>query len=805
MPVHPPGTVVSARKRFLLPRDLADTLPVSENDVVTDLTVVGRGVHRGRLMYRLRHESLDDTLFTGMVAFQRAIITPGVEAVATGAAETTAEDAVEEADVEEVGDDYFEDLVDVQATAGAPTSTTAGDSSDFIEWTDLDAELDGSIDGDKRSSKRARMHVIDPRTCSPAGLFRALLPPDAIARMLAATTPHLESPLSADELMGFFGLMMRCADDARPRDDLWSVESRFYPNPPVSTIMSLQRFQEIADQLSLSLGEPDEVKAVEELIDSWNARMTQLFSPSSTMCLDKSSVRHPSATTPLFRLPSTKPNPTSQEYHNLCDAETRVIMRMELARGQDGSGPAAKDELDFGPLGALALRMTAPFNESGAVVVMDSTFCNLRAIVELRRRGLLAVTPIKQQQHQHWPQDLDGIEAAHAVAKQRPIGKLCVRHGTTKTQVPYPVAHFLVNYGQYVVQLVSTYGSTKLGRAQRKVRAGHNVIAFRRNEVMDDFYRACAAVDQHKELRQDFGHRLEEAWAPSKWTLRHLSHILSATMTNAFLIWSHFGNRTHVTCGQFRRMVAVELMEGEGARRDAQRRANREATGAVTVSHTLIKLMPYEAAAPGKRTKKKYQQQRCVGEGCPNLTRMYFAVESGRHLNSPTGTMASSRTALTINFILDAIVFVMLLNGHELGKEIITHGGWARQCAGREGTWPAFSNDACGAFVRGTAQFILIFGVMRLLAAMYPNERGVRLGAIISYLAEIFYFSFEMATGAISTAPEDHTLDMCMTPPYAGRLNTCALRTAVPAILICLSMLALIFSDRTRSPKSKSH
>lgn len=59
IPVYPPGTIVRVRKRLLHPSDTIDGFSAEENDAISDLQVIGRAMHDGRLMYVLRHANVD--------------------------------------------------------------------------------------------------------------------------------------------------------------------------------------------------------------------------------------------------------------------------------------------------------------------------------------------------------------------------------------------------------------------------------------------------------------------------------------------------------------------------------------------------------------------------------------------------------------------------------------------------------------------------------------------------------------------------------------------------------------------------
>jgi hypothetical protein len=594
-------------------------------------------------MYALKHADINADLYAAKVTLQQAVASPVAAAAAAPAwegeseEEESEEEEEEEEEKEEEDNDYFSDYDD-EAIVNPPTPPSdagAPAQPSVVDWQRLGGDLHVNIDGGQRSTRSARMKLgdhVDVRVLSPGALFRLLFPPDAARSIALATSARLEKPIAVDELFGFLGVMMRCADDSRPRASLWqtSKNSAVYPNPTMGEYMPLRRFNSIATELKLSVEAENDMAAVLQLVKQWNDHMNKVYEPSGTVCLDESRAKHTSTRIPSFRYLPRKPTSTGNEYHTVCDAETRVMIKMELFRARTEDEPVPPDETDFGKMGALVLRMTKPLYGTGTAVIMDSAFCVVKAVLEMRRRGVFAATVVKPLQR-YWPRHLDGIADVVATLKTKPVGELHARKGTSADQLP--IAHFLVNYGKYVVQLLSTYGSDVLGDEQRRVRTDGKVISYRRNAVIDDYYRARLAVDLHNNVRQGQWRTLEETWASRKWPVRQLAFVVSATLVNTYFIYTHFsGHEPITTFNQFRRLVLLELMETEKARRnegaEAARRPRRPSLGGeVEVSHKLVHLKLYEGASPGKRTKKKYQQQRCKGRGCGALTRTFCSCD----------------------------------------------------------------------------------------------------------------------------------------------------------------------------------
>ena len=81
---------------------------------------------------------------------------------------------------------------------------------------------------------------------------------------------------------------------------------------------------------------------------------------------------------------------------------------MEMVEGKDRPKERAVDPNDkeVGKTGALLLRLTKSIFTTGKVVILDSGFCVLRAIIELRKKGVFASALIKKRKY--WPKYVPG-------------------------------------------------------------------------------------------------------------------------------------------------------------------------------------------------------------------------------------------------------------------------------------------------------------------------------------------------------------------------------------------------------------
>ena len=71
------------------------------------------------------------------------------------------------------------------------------------------------------------------------------------------------------------------------------------------------------------------------------------------------------------------------------------MFHLELVEGKDS--PDKKEYEGLGKTVGVLLRLTKPIHHSGRVVILDSGFCVLKGIVELRKKGVFSSAVIKKE------------------------------------------------------------------------------------------------------------------------------------------------------------------------------------------------------------------------------------------------------------------------------------------------------------------------------------------------------------------------------------------------------------------------
>ena len=134
------------------------------------------------------------------------------------------------------------------------------------------------------------------------------------------------------------------------------------------------------------------------MITAWNSNMNQQFSPGYANCLDESmSVWTNQFTCPGFMFVPHKPWLFGNEYHSVCCCLSGIMWGIDLVEGKDRPNELGKKEGDeMGPTIGLLLCMLAPIFNLGFMVILDSGFCVLKAIIELCKKGVFASALIKK-------------------------------------------------------------------------------------------------------------------------------------------------------------------------------------------------------------------------------------------------------------------------------------------------------------------------------------------------------------------------------------------------------------------------
>ena len=124
--------------------------------------------------------------------------------------------------------------------------------------------------------------------------------------------------------------------------------------------------------------------------------MIEQFTPSWVSCLDEPmSTWMNKYSCPGSMFVPRKPWPFGNEYHTVCCSLSGIPWQMELIKGKDSPSEIITKYNNQGKTVGLLLHVLEPILTRGDVVILDSGFCMLKGIVELKKHGVYASTMIK--------------------------------------------------------------------------------------------------------------------------------------------------------------------------------------------------------------------------------------------------------------------------------------------------------------------------------------------------------------------------------------------------------------------------
>jgi hypothetical protein len=454
-------------------------------------------------------------------------------------------------------------------------------------------------------------------------------------------------PVSFGEFLQFIGIWLYMATTAGYNRAEWFSSKNVdrWEGAPCrfNDVMSGRRFDAIIAALRFTnVPFPpfeDKFHEVRQLITAWNDNMTEMFAPSWVSCLDESMSKWTSRwTCPGFMFVPRKPWPMGNEYHSVCCALSGIMFSIELVEGRDRPrqlGPAEHNSL--GKTVGLMWRMCKPLFHSGKVVILDSGFCVLQGIIELKKVGVFAAALIKKRRY--WPKHVDG-DGINTHFADKPIGYSDALPGVLDG-VRFNL--FCMKEPDYVMMLMSTYGTTSPKDGQKDTRRHYKnaqgqivTTIFKYPEVVGNHYSYRGCVDDHNNRRQDGGKKqglsLEGTWKTYRWPVRVFAFILAITEVNTYLAWVYFTG-AKIEFMAFRKQLAHSLIYNkfvQSGRVDNEPRRGRKRR---SVDHTLTKAPLYARRWTGDgwdlSAKNKYQQYICKTPGCKTPVRTYCMCTPG--------------------------------------------------------------------------------------------------------------------------------------------------------------------------------
>jgi len=356
------------------------------------------------------------------------------------------------------------------------------------------------------------------------------------------------------------------------------------------------------------------------------------------ICLDESmSIWHNKWTCPGWIFCPRKPHPFGNEYHTACCALSTIMFVIELVEGRDAPPEIPKQFNAEGKTAGLLLRMLQSYFHTARYIVLDSGFCVLKGITELRKYGLFGCALIKKRRY--WPAGVPGDAMQNFFDEDGVDVGDCHAIAGTQDGILYNL--WGMKEPDYVMRMMATGGPlTAFESCKETVRrwidGGVEVVRrFRYACPFDWHFRYRHAVDDHNNLRHGLP-SIEDSWNTMRWENRVFSFIVAITEVNAFLALRYFtfAKGTIPGCPTilvFRRRLAWQLVKNPWI-------ANEEAAGVQEIgnaTHTLLTAPPHAKRYRNRRwdtsSKSTWQQFKC-SEGCKRRIRTYCACTPGMWL-----------------------------------------------------------------------------------------------------------------------------------------------------------------------------
>ena len=480
------------------------------------------------------------------------------------------------------------------------------------------------------------------------GMFFLLFPKSLILTIIEETNKKLDHPTNLGEFIRWIGVWLLLSTmSGFKRSDFWSMKPiELYHGAPyrLNEIMTSNRFEAIFAALTLTKNKPPAYKdrfwQVREMIASWNEHMSQNFVPSWVSCLDESmSIWFNRYTCPGWVFCPRKPHPYGNEYHSICCGLSGIMFAIEIVEGKDHPKELEQDENDkkIGKTGALLLRLCKSIYTSGKVVILDSGFCVLSAIIALRKKGVFASALIKKRKY--WPRYVPGEAMAEHTATQE-VGD-CDSFRGTLDGVPYDL--FTLKEPDYVMKLMSTYGGLTVPSGQKeskrvwKENGQTRTATFQYTEPFANHFNYRHAVDDHNNLRHGLP-SIESTILTHTWPIRVFSFLLAITEVNVFKAFEYFvwdEGQVPQSLVQFRRRLAQAFIDNEYLK-SHEPRTSKRSQKRQRLEHCLRTAPCHASKYVGgrwqKKARAKYQQYVCRGGQCKKQVRTYCSCMVGHWL-----------------------------------------------------------------------------------------------------------------------------------------------------------------------------
>ena len=489
------------------------------------------------------------------------------------------------------------------------------------------------------------LHGTILQTISYVTMFLVFFPRKFIEEvMIQEMNKHLEDYVTLGEFLRYIGLwlvIVKSSPGNMGRGEFWSsTKPDRKKGAPfrLNDLMTGRRFEELTKALCYTTEKAPSYKdpfwEVRQMVTEWNRNMQEVFSPGWSLCLDESmSIWTNRWTCPGWVFCPRKPHPIGNEYHTICCAMSGILFKVEMVEGKERPKELPNDPKNARTTGLLK-RLCEGIKGSGRVVILDSGFCVLEGLVELRKMGVYASALIKKRRY--WPKHVPG-DAIDDHFKDRNVGDSDSLHGSLN-DVKYDF--FCMKEPDYTMKIMSTYGGLTVSEGQRNskrvfIKNGtEHTTHFKYTEPFANHFDYRHIVDDHNNLRHQTP-SIEETWRTHRWANRVFAFLLAVTEINCYLAFIFFvwNGEERLKLQEFRSELAWELIDNTFLNDENEKHKTGRPKRHI-IDHKLETAPPFaKKICKGKwdkTCKQRYQQFACKSFQCSKKVRTYCICDVGK-------------------------------------------------------------------------------------------------------------------------------------------------------------------------------
>lgn len=258
---------------------------------------------------------------------------------------------------------------------------------------------------------------------------------------------------------------------------------------------------------------------------------------------------------------------------------------VEIVEGKDvPTQQPAKEFEEKGKTVGLCLRLTKSIHGTGSLVVMDSGFCVVKAITELKRVSVFSSAMIKKRRY--WPRYIKGDEIKEYF-QDKEVGYF----NAIKASIEGTEFHvYGMKEPDYVLFFMTTYGTGNWVGVDQIRKIANRQVMFKYPKVCHNHYKYCDSVNNHN-ARRMYPIALEEQWKTSRWPNWVFQFLLAVTEVNCNLVNHHIFEEEPMEQIEFRFSLAEEMIDNPYVGQASPWRKKRAQDDAI--NHQLVSLPPY--------------------------------------------------------------------------------------------------------------------------------------------------------------------------------------------------------------------